>query len=286
MPELPEVQTIVSQLEPALRQAVVDAVAVHRASVIHHGRAGLKAGLVGKRIERIDREGKWIIFRLRPEAELVVHLGMSGRLTLAPRGAHLPKHTHLCIGFVKRTDELRFCDPRRFGGVWYFTADEFDDAARLRGLGPDALSIRETALRAICRRRRQIKALLLDQRAISGLGNIYADEALYATGIHPLAVASRLDDNQVRDLACSIRRVLRQAIRSRGSTLRDYRQADGSEGSFQIQHAVYGREGLACRRCGSTIQRIQAAGRSSHICPKCQRRKPVGRADKAAGREC
>jgi formamidopyrimidine-DNA glycosylase len=271
MPELPEVQTIVSCLQPVLSGAVVQSVVVHRARVIRHGSRMLGSSLPGKRIERIDREGKWIIFRLQPAAEMVVHLGMTGRLLIVPAGTEVARHTHLRFRFADRAQELRFCDPRRFGGVWFFDGDEMDAAGRLRQLGPDALTIRAAELRRICRRRRQIKALLLDQRAISGMGNIYCDEALFAARIHPLARASDLAEPRVRKLACTIRRTLRRAIESGGSTLRDYRQPDGSEGRFLEIRAVYGREGLPCPRCGVTIRRIQAAGRSSHVCPVCQR---------------
>ena len=271
MPELPEVQTIVSKLQPALRQAVVECVLIRRAAVIRHGGRRFKAGLRGRRIERIDREGKWIIFRLQPAGEMVIHLGMTGRLLVTENTAQVAKHTHLQFRFSGRRAELRFCDPRQFGGVWFFDGDETEEARRMRRLGPDALSIRVPELRAICRRRRQIKALLLDQQAISGMGNIYCDEALFATRIHPLTRASDLSEKQVRSLACSIRRTLRRAIESGGSTLRDYRQPDGSEGLFMTLRAVYGREGEPCPRCGTILLRIQAAGRSSHVCPACQK---------------
>jgi formamidopyrimidine-DNA glycosylase len=271
MPELPEVQTIVLKLQPALRRAVLESVIIRRAAVIRHGARRLKAGLPGRRIERIDREGKWIIFRLKPAAEMVIHLGMTGRLLVTQNAAQVAKHTHLRFRFSGRTAELRFCDPRRFGGVWFFDGHETEEARRMRRLGPDALSIRVPELRAICRRRRQIKALLLDQQAISGMGNIYCDEALFATRIHPLTKASDLSEQQVRSLACNIRKTLRRAIESGGSTLRDYRQPDGSEGQFMELRAVYGREGEPCRRCGTILLRIQAAGRSSHICPACQK---------------
>ena len=284
MPELPEVETIVSHLQPALHGAVVRSVVVLRTAAIRHGRRKLSSSLPGRRIERIGREGKWIIFHLRPAAELVVHLGMTGRLTITPAKAQAAKHTHVRLQFVDRADELRFTDPRRFGGVWFFDGDEAEAARRLRGLGPDALSIRVADLRDICRRRRQIKALLLDQRAISGMGNIYCDEALFATKIHPLTKASDLTEEQVRSLACSIRKTLRTAIESGGSTLRDYRRPDGSEGRFLEIRAIYGREGQPCRRCGETILRIQAAGRSSHICPACQKSRRKRRLTTEAGK--
>jgi formamidopyrimidine-DNA glycosylase len=157
--------------------------------------------------------------------------------------------------------------------VWYFSAGEDLAGRPLKALGPDALSIRVPVLRKILRRRRQIKALLMDQQSISGLGNIYCDEALFAAGIHPLSNATDLRETKVRKLACAIRKVLRASIGSGGTTVSDYRRADGREGEFQHRLKVYDREGKPCKRCGATIKRITAAGRSTYFCPNCQKRR-------------
>jgi formamidopyrimidine-DNA glycosylase len=271
MPELPEVQTIVDDLSPALRGALIRRVIVLRRDVIRRGAGALSTGLAGRRIAEIVRDGKRIHLRLEPAGRLVIHLGMSGRLGLFPPRTGLEPHTHLRVLFRDRPQELRFRDPRRFGGIWFIGDASGMEQAALPALGPDALSIRVPVLRQVLRRRRQIKALLLDQYAISGLGNIYCDESLHRAGIHPLARAATLTEPQVRALACSIRRTLRSAIDSGGSTLVDYRRADGSAGAFQAFHRVYGREGQPCFRCGEVIRRIQAAGRSTHLCPRCQR---------------
>ncbi len=271
MPELPEVETIAAQLAASLPGAVFESVQLHRADIVRHGARGLVQKLVGTRIDAIDRHGKRLILRLSNGGELVVHLGMSGRLTLLPKPEPLLPHTHARFTFAGRTDELRFRDPRRFGGLWYFDAAEEKSGPRLRPLGPDALSIRVPVLREMLRRRRQIKALLMDQQRISGLGNIYCDEALFTARIHPLTSADRLTEKEVRQLACAIRKVLRLSIQSGGSTLNDYRRADGREGAFQNMLRVYDREGLPCRRCGTKIRRIIAAGRSTHFCPTCQK---------------
>ena len=138
-------------------------------------------------------------------------------------------------------------------------------------LGPDALEINLRAFRQLLQRDRQIKALLLDQTAIGGLGNIYVDESLYKARVHPLTKAAELGGEQVKKLHGAMRRTLHAAIRAGGSTISDYRTPNGERGWFQIQHQVYGREGQPCRRCKAPIQRIQAAGRSSHVCPQCQR---------------
>ena len=218
----------------------------------------------------LDRLGKRILIRIEGGGLLVVHLGMTGRLLLEPVDLAPAIHTHVRMTFEGLSEELRFRDPRRFGGLWYFPAGA---NGHLKALGPDALSIRVPVLREITKRRRQIKALLMDQQVISGLGNIYCDEALFSARIHPLTIAATLKQDQIKDLACSIRKILRASIESGGSTLSDYRRPDGREGEFQQRHRVYDREGKPCVRCGAKVRRILAAGRSTHFCPKCQRRK-------------
>jgi formamidopyrimidine-DNA glycosylase len=347
MPELPEVQTIVSQLQRVLPGQAVASVSIRPGKIFRTGGRALKAALPGRRIEGVARHGKRIIIELSRRAApvapasrrcehrrdacatsehrrdacatsedrrdacatsadegvgryvpagsaLVVHLGMTGGLFVVPADGPVRKHTHLRVRFVGRPFELRFVDPRRFGGVWLVDdASPLTDSAAaesvqgkrdshtsgvrppagLRELGPDALALRVPVLRAILRRRRRIKALLLDQQAVSGLGNIYCDEALFAAGIHPLTRASDLNERQVRALAGAIRRTLRASIASGGTTVSDYRDAGGNMGGFQRRLRVYGREDEPCPRCGSSIRRILAAGRSTHLCPRCQPRR-------------
>ena len=261
MPELPEVQTVVSQLAAALPGATVASVRLHRPDVVHAGRAWLTRHVAGHAITAISRVGKRIILHVAG-GEIVIHLGMSGRLTMEQGDAPLALHTHLCIRLVDRSDELRFRDPRRFGGVWCRASKSEGNGEFLSTLGPDALSIRVPVLRQVLSRRRQIKAILMDQRLISGLGNIYCDEALHRAAIHPLTPADALSQKQINRLACSIRSTLRAAIKAGGSSFRDYRSADGQPGWFQISHCVYGREGESCRACGATIVRSLIAGRS------------------------
>lgn len=270
MPELPEVETIVLQLRRSLVHARIEGVRVARGDVIRHGRRGFAGRLTGRRIARIERDGKRIRCVLSPTGELVFHLGMSGRLTVQSAEAERLKHTHIRIRFAGREYELRFRDPRRFGGVWFFDDEPSDGTNGLKSLGPDALSIRVPVLRELCGRKRQVKALLLDQQAIGGLGNIYCDEALHGARIHPLTRASDLDERQVRSLACCIRKTLRRAVSAGGSTLRDYTGANGEPGLFQIEHRVYGREGEPCKRCGAPIVTIQVASRTTHFCGVCQ----------------
>ena len=269
MPELPEVETIVRGIRAHVVGREFREVHVERQDVIRAGGKAFKDRLLGRRVSEVGRLGKRIMVHLDGGGLLIVHLGMSGRLVLEPANLLPALHTHLRFSFTGLAEELRFLDPRRFGGVWYLPDGKA--IGDLKPLGPDALEIRVPILREITRRSRQIKALLMDQQAISGLGNIYCDEALFAARIHPLTRASRLTENRIKRLACSIRKTLRASIDSGGSTLNDYRQADGSEGSFQRIHRVYDRKGLPCRRCGSKIVKIIAAGRSTHFCPKCQK---------------
>jgi formamidopyrimidine-DNA glycosylase len=196
---------------------------------------------------------------------------MTGRLMIVTAGddgdESRPKHTHLELRLD--TGTLRFTDPRRFGGLWWLGAGACADD----GMGPEPLAVRPAQLlRRLARTTRAVKSALLDQSVIAGLGNIYVDESLFGAGIHPLTPANQLNIEQVGRLNRSIKTVLRRAIRSRGSSLRDYVDADGVKGSFQSLHNVYDREGKPCRRCKTPIERIVLGGRSTHFCPKCQGR--------------
>lgn len=270
MPELPEVQTVVARLDGALRGAVIEAVRLTRRDVVRHGARDLGRRLAERRVERIDRHGKQIVWHLGDGLELRVHLGMTGNLVLAPRDLSAAPHTHVRIRFRDRPDEVRFVDPRRFGGLWLQGLGSRTGRFSVP-LGPDALSIGPEAFRRLMSRDRQVKALLLDQSAIAGLGNIYVDESLHRAGIHPCRRASDVDGDGVRRLRAAIRRVLRSAIAAGGSTLRDYRDPDGASGWFQVRHRVYGREGEPCRGCREPIVRTVVASRSTHHCPRCQR---------------
>jgi formamidopyrimidine-DNA glycosylase len=267
LPELPEVETIAVGLRAKLPGAVIAGVGLARAGYVRDPR-GAAPALVGRSIAEVRRQGKRITITLRPQGALVCHLGMTGRIQVLPSSAPLAKHTHLALRLDDGALELRFHDPRRFGGVWI---EEKGDPAPLSPLGPDALSLHRSAFLSLLARDRQIKALLLDQHAVSGLGNIYCDEALFASGIHPRTKARSIRRSKAILLHAALGRILRAAIRHRGSTLRDYATVEGGAGRFQSKHLVYGREGEPCVRCGAAIRRIQAAGRSSHVCLRCQR---------------
>ena len=271
MPELPEVQTIVTTLQPLVGRCV-GTVRVLRGDVVRGAPVEFDKFAKGRKIRSITRHAKRIIFDLGGERRIQFHLGMTGQLIVCKRSHALQKHTHLRIGIAGTKDELRFRDVRRFGGVWLLNGD-LATSRSTRGLGPlgpDALEITLREFRHLLRRNRQVKALLLDQTAIGGLGNIYVDESLYKARVHPLTRAAELGAEQVKKLHGAMRRTLHSAIKAGGSTIRDYRTPNGERGWFQTRHQVYGREGQPCRRCKAPIERIQAAGRSSHICPNCQ----------------
>jgi formamidopyrimidine-DNA glycosylase len=229
--------------------------------------------LRGVSIERIDRQGKWMFFRLSADRTLVIHLGMTGHLSVDPAPASIEPHTHFRLLLEPGNEELRFIDPRRFGELLLLCPTEMAGRFGPDKLGPDALEVSAEHMGAeLSRTKRTIKSVLLDQRVVAGIGNIYADEILFATGIHPAARADRLSGDGVDRLVSATRQVLRAAIRAGGSTIRDYVDATGRPGEFQNRHFVYGREGEPCRRCPEKIRldRTVVSGRSTHFCPGCQ----------------
>jgi formamidopyrimidine-DNA glycosylase len=267
MPELPEVETVVRTLRPKLLGRKINAVDLRRADILQPAGFDLTAQLTGRTIRSIHRRGKRILFTLDGEDQFYVHLGMSGQLTVEWLGTAVRNHTHLII----HTDagELRFRDPRRFGGVWWVGKSSSHDD----DIGPEPLTITPKQLAArLAKTTRAIKVALLDQKLIAGLGNIYVDESLFAAGIHPLTPSHKLTKQQIGRLNRAIKATLRRAIRLRGSTLRDYRDANGSIGDYQHRHQVYDRAHQPCRRCGKPISRIVLGGRSTHFCAKCQKR--------------
>jgi formamidopyrimidine-DNA glycosylase len=269
VPELPEVQTVVSTLAPRLVGRRFLAIRHARPDMIGPLGTDLAQHLRRRTVDSVTRRAKRIVFALDNGCRFYIHLGMTGRLTVEPQAAPVLPHTHLVIALGGRL-QLRFRDVRRFGRVCWMGTDAADG-----DLGPEPLETGAAELAArLARTRRAIKTALLDQRLIAGLGNIYVDESLFAAGIHPQTQANRLSPEQVRRLSRSIKQTLRQAINHRGSTLRDYVDADGNAGGFQRLHRVYGREGEPCRTCKTAIQRIVLGGRSTHFCPSCQPTKP------------
>ena len=271
MPELPEVETIRRDLLARLRgRAFTDVWVSPDAPRLVQAPTPADLGRVlpGKRIEDISRRGKFLILHLSDGLHLVVHLRMTGALLHRPAGAPADKYTRAVLSLDDRS-ELRFSDLRKFGAVWLVP----DPEMVVGRLGPEPLDGDFTVERLrglVGRRRAPIKSVLLDQQALAGLGNIYADEALFAARIHPQRPAADLSDVEARRLHGAIRTVLEDALGDRGSSFRDYVDASGNEGAHQFRVKVFRRTGQPCYVCGREIARIKVAGRSTHFCSRCQ----------------
>jgi formamidopyrimidine-DNA glycosylase len=269
MPELPEVETIVRALRPAIvGRSVVDVQVTWPRHVAHPSPAELRDQLLGQAILAVERRGKYLILSLDRGQSLLIHLKMSGQLMVVESPGAADPHAHT-IFLLDDGRELRFRDTRKFGRVYLVASPE----QVVSSLGPEPFSpeFSDEWLQARLRgRRRMLKPLLLDQSFLAGVGNIYADEALYRAGIHPRRLAGSLTPAETRDLRMGILDALRAGISGHGATISDFRRPDGSPGSAQEEFLVYGRSGSACYRCGSIIQRIVVGARSTHLCPACQ----------------
>lgn len=281
MPELPEVETVMRGLAAALEGRTVRAASVARPDLRWPFPAGLAERLAGARVEGFRRRGKYMLMRLSGGDSLLIHLGMSGRM-VARRAGAIPNapvaHEHFAL---ETADGVRvgFVDPRRFGCVDLVPTDKEDGHRLLAGLGPEPLEPGFTPavlLAALRGRRTPLKAALLDQKVVAGLGNIYVSEALFRARLSPLRIASSVDEAEAGRLVPAIRAVLEESIEAGGSSLRDYVRADGELGFFQERFKVYGREGLPCEECPGPpecpgILRTVQAGRASFHCPRLQR---------------
>jgi formamidopyrimidine-DNA glycosylase len=289
MPELPEVETVVRSLRAMLPGRSILSVRLGKTDFMDDPVA-LGDFLPGRRIESVERIGKFIRMRLAASASarnpdeqlnLIVHLGMTGKLIVHAANAPEAAHTH---GFFELDDgrELRYTDIRRFGQI-LLVADSNLAPFRER-LGEEPLEVSLTEfVRRLAGRRARIKALLLDQRVFRGIGNIYADESLWRSQIHPARLAARLTKDDLVRLRRAIQDVLKAAIRMHGSSISDFVDGEGTPGSYQQRHRVYSRMGKPCARCGSAIRRAIVAGRSSYFCPRCQTAPRMGRAVSGKG---
>lgn len=264
MPELPEVETVVRTLAPHVTGQRIVEVLHLRADMLRPAGFDLISALARQTISDLNRRAKRIVFTLGDRQRFYIHLGMTGRLTIAPVDAPLVPHTHLIVS-LGGGRQLRLSDPRRFGEIVWMGQADHDNV----GPEPLTLSTAELAER-LAKTRRPIKSALLDQELIAGIGNIYADEALHRAEIHPARPAEALTEAEVARLNRAIKAVLNNAIRAGGSTIRDYVNADGKRGGFQNRHRVYDQEGKPCRSCKTAIVRIVQGGRSTHFCPICQ----------------
>jgi formamidopyrimidine-DNA glycosylase len=275
MPELPEVETIRRKLEPHVVGRRFEQVDIHDARLVRPFEpTAVAAELEGERVAALERRGKYLIVRFESGRVLLIHLRMTGSLRHAAPGA-LGEDPHR-RAVVKLDDgsDVAYRDVRRFGTWHLLEPYELDDYLGTR-LGREPLERTFTARRLAERltdRKAPIKAALLDQRTVAGLGNIYVDEALWRAQVHPLRPAGTLDADEVGRVIKGIREALRSGIARQGASLRDYSTPDGRRGRMQERFRVYGREGEPCARCGTPIEKIRAGGRGTWYCPRCQRR--------------
>jgi len=279
VPELPEAETIVRGLRPAIVGRRIQAIEVIHADVLRQPRRRFADGVRGATIVEVGRRGKNVIIRLDEDRVVAVNLGMTGRLLPTEGRDTTGLWTHPAVRFrFHGGGALVFDDTRRFGTVEGLSRDEWE--ARAARMGPEPLEASFTALglhAALASSRSPIRSWLLDQRKIAGVGNIYANEALHLAGIHPKRQARAIDRARAAALHKGIRRVLNSAIGAGGTTIRDYRTALGDAGRYARRLLVYGRDGEACGRCGAEIRRIVFGGRSAFYCPVCQPEGPARR---------
>lgn len=290
MPELPEVETIARGLDQRIAGDIIESVWIgDKPQPLKSPAAEIANVLEHSRIEHVRRVGKHIVFDLEREprlawknatrtrdtiassrAQWIVHLGMTGQLLIGPADAPILKHTHAIVRLASGR-ELRFVDYRRFGRLAVSRLDEQKNS----GFGAPGLEPLETDLDHFIplfhKRKTPIKSALLNQKLLSGVGNIYADESLFRAKVRPRRRASSLTRAEFQKLHKGLQQVLREAIKAGGSSINDYVNAEGREGFFQLKHYVYGREGKPCRVCKTPIKRVIIAGRSSHYCPHCQK---------------
>jgi formamidopyrimidine-DNA glycosylase len=274
LPELPEVETTARSLRPRIvgrRVAGVGGIDWPR-MLPNATQADLQDALCGHTVTTVERRGKYLLVGFDDDTWLLVHRKMSGNLLLVPHSAPNELHTHFVVEF-DHAEDLRFVDARKFGRVYLFRAAEQMNDFLAERLGPDSLNDLDAGLLAakLHRRKGRIKSLLLDQAFVAGVGNLYADEALWLAKLHPLRTADSLNKREVKRLAKAIQQVLVLGIERRGTSFSTYRDSDGTAGENQEYLNAYGREGQPCPRCGTTIRRIVIGQRSAFFCPREQR---------------
>lgn len=276
MPELPEVETVLRGIRKRALGRRIVAVEVLHPGIIAGDAEDFSSRIEGKTAVAVQRKGKVLAVELAAakgseSVYLIFRLGMTGQVTIQPQDVPLEPHTHVRMLFEGGKEELRFRDVRRFGRLRCVTREELN--ALFKSLGPDAQqATEEEFLRSMRGRRGAIKSWLLNQQGVSGLGNIYADEALFEAGIHPLAQPDRVSSVSARHLYRAVQKVLKRAVNLQGTTFRDYIDIEGRPGNYIQRLRVYQKTGKPCPRCGNPIRRLVIAGRSSHYCPRCQRR--------------
>lgn len=274
LPELPEVETVRKGLEKLVLKATIESVDVYWNRIISGPiePTEFKQNLMGEKIIEFDRRGKYIIIRFKQWA-LVSHLRMEGKYEVEESSTPLKKHTHVVFHLADGRD-LRYLDVRKFGRMMLVPLGDEFTATGIKLLGPEPTveAFDEAAFyKNLQTKKRAIKPLLLDQKIVAGLGNIYVDEALFLAKINPLRTANSLRKIEVSQLHEAIIKVLGDAVEAGGTTIRTYQNALGEAGSFQVKLSVYGKKGLPCVRCGTPIEKIKVAQRGTHFCPNCQR---------------
>jgi len=273
MPELPEVEVLRRSLEPRLTGARIARVEVRSPALREPLDRRALRRLEGCAVTRLRRRAKYLLVDVEGDRTLVIHLGMSGRFTLTPAAAPAALHEHLAF-HLDRGERLRLVDPRRFGVAFVRPTARLPDDPHFVHLGVEPLGEELTAdfLAGEARgRRTPVKSFLMDARIVVGVGNIYACEALWLSGVHPRRAAGRIGARRWAELTEAVRTVLGRAIEEGGTTLNDFTDGEGNAGYFQVSLSAYGREGVPCRRCRRPIRRIVQAGRSTFYCPGCQR---------------
>lgn len=275
MPELPEVETVANGVNARVRgQRVVRVWTSGKPQTFKSPEEEIMQALTGATIEHVRRVGKSIVFDLtrakKPAPQFLVHLGMTGRLLVSEPGIPLPPHTHAVLTLSDKR-EIRFVDPRRFGRLSVVPLTN-DEPHGYSGPGTEPTTISADEFAQLFRGRKlAIKAALLNQSILHGVGNIYADESLFRAGIRPRRAAGRLTRDELTRLHSALQQVLAHAIQLGGSSVSDYVDADGVRGFFQLEHKVYGRAGEACTVCSATLKKITVGGRTTVYCPQCQR---------------
>ena len=270
MPELPEVETIVRTLDKKIKGYEVSSLNVFFPGILRSRREALEK-FKGSKIIGLRRRGKLIFFDFDNGFSLLFHLKMTGQFIVCFPDEDQDKHTHFTLKFQDFDKVLRFRDVRKFG---YIQCVKTQDLSIHNSLGPEPLEISYSSFKKLFKNRKaRLKSLLLNQRFLAGIGNIYADEILFDAKLHPLTSVSFLDEKELKRLWDSIRTLLKKAIRFRGSSIRDFIDAEGKAGTFQDFHKVYGKKSTPCPRCGKRIERLVIGGRSSFFCPQCQEQK-------------
>ena len=275
MPELPEVETVKRSLNPFLKDVKIENIEILFTGIIKEPEPALfKEKIKGKTIIEIKRRGKYLLFSLNQELTLVIHLRMTGQLTICDKELPINKHTHLIFA-LSSGKELRFTDVRKFGLVYLVPSGKWEGIKGLFNLGFEPLAedfTFEVFAELITNKQGKLKPFLLDQSKIAGIGNIYADEILFEAGLHPQREIKTLTSEEIQKLYFALRTKLEESIKYRGTSKRDYVDGRGEKGEFQERLQVYGRKGEVCNRCGIRLQRIVVAGRGTVFCPHCQRK--------------